>query len=105
MDEDVLFEMRYSIDTPGPTPPSTPPQAVSVQTSLNEEQFNNKFYSSQAEPGSRPTTPANQSSRPVTPANQSSRPVTPANQRTTTPAADGPVKHDKDYNQEQKTPK
>lgn len=28
--------MRYSIDTPEPTPPLTPPQAVSVQTSINE---------------------------------------------------------------------
>ena len=36
LDEGPPFEMRYSIDTPEPTPPSSPPQAVSVQTSLTE---------------------------------------------------------------------
>ncbi|KAF6028388.1 hypothetical protein EB796_013277 [Bugula neritina] len=37
LDEEPPFEMRYSIETPEPTPPSSPPQAVSVQTSLTEQ--------------------------------------------------------------------
>lgn len=37
LDDEAMFEMRYSVDTPEPTPPSTPPQVVSVQTSVNEE--------------------------------------------------------------------
>ena len=42
MDEEPPYEMRYSIDTPAPTPPSSPPQAVSIQTSLNEQTIADK---------------------------------------------------------------
>ena len=42
MDEEPPYEMRYSIDTPEPTPPSSPPQAVSIQTSLNEQAIADK---------------------------------------------------------------
>lgn len=42
MDDEPVFEMRYSIDTPEPTPPSSPPLAVSVQTSLNEQILQDK---------------------------------------------------------------
>lgn len=42
LDEEPPFEMRYSIETPEPTPPSSPPQAVSVQTSLTEQVLQTK---------------------------------------------------------------